>query len=215
MIVMPSRFELLPTRENYRVPYQPCCYNHLLRLYLERFFMAILDSKGRLFGKINLLDLGAALVILLVIIGIFVFPGTTGSVAQVGTKTVPIEVDLLVRGLNVRDPQTLFDNGLKKGSKTNVIIRNEPYGQIEIKSVQQLPRTLTVSQPDGSVKELPDPRTNNFSTDMLLTLEGKAQLTDSGPVLGNRKVKIGMPFELEGFNYNFNASVIDIRLKDK
>ncbi|MFM6528307.1 MAG: DUF4330 domain-containing protein, partial [Dolichospermum sp.] len=28
--------------------------------------MAILDSKGRLFGKINLLDLGAALVILLV-----------------------------------------------------------------------------------------------------------------------------------------------------
>ncbi|MFM7561058.1 DUF4330 domain-containing protein, partial [Cylindrospermopsis raciborskii] len=48
----------------------------------------------------------------------------------------------------------------------------------------------------------------------LLTLEGKAQVTDNGPVLGNSKVKIGMPFELEGFNYNFKASVIDIRLKD-
>ena len=59
--------------------------------------MAILDSKGRLFGKINLLDLGALMVILLVIGGIFLFPGTTGSVAQVGTKTAPIEVDLLVR----------------------------------------------------------------------------------------------------------------------
>jgi hypothetical protein len=176
--------------------------------------MAILDSKGRLFGKINLLDLGAALVILLVIIGIFVFPGTTGSVAQVNTKTVPIEVDLAVRGLNVRDPQRLFERGFTKVGKTNVIIRNQPYGQIGIKSVQVLPRTLTVSQPDGSVKELPDPRTNNFSTDMLLTLEGKAQITDSGPVLGNSKVKIGTTFELEGFNYNFNSTVIDVRIKE-
>ncbi|KZL48160.1 pyruvate/2-oxoglutarate dehydrogenase complex,dihydrolipoamide dehydrogenase (E3) component [Nodularia spumigena CENA596] len=176
--------------------------------------MAILDSKGRLFGKINLLDLGAALVILLVIIGIFVFPGTTGSVAQVNTKTVPIEVDLAVRGLNVRDPERLFEKGFTKGGKTNVIIRNQPYGQIGIKSVQVLPRTLTVSQPDGSVKELPDPRTNNFSTDMLLTLEGKAQITDSGPVLGNSKVKIGTTFELEGFNYNFNSTVIDVRIKE-
>jgi hypothetical protein len=177
--------------------------------------MAILDSKGRLFGKINILDLFAGLVILLVIVGIFIFPGTTGSVAQVGVKTVPIEVDLVVRGLNVRDTQQLVEQGFKTGGKTNVNIRNQPYGQIAIKSVQVLPKMLTVGQPDGSVKELPDPRTNNFSTDMLLTLEGKAQVTDSGPVLGNSKVKIGMPFELEGFNYNFNASVIDIRLDNK
>jgi hypothetical protein len=177
--------------------------------------MAILDSKGRLFGKINLLDLGAALVILLVIFGIFIFPGTSGSVAQVGTKTVPIEVDLVVRGLNVRDPEQLLKNGLTKGGKTSVIIRNQPYGQIGIKSIQQLPRTIIAPQPDGSVKEIKDPKANNFSTDFLLTLEGKAQVTANGPVLGNSKVKIGMPFELEGFNYNFNASVIDIRLQDK
>jgi len=178
--------------------------------------MNILDSKGRLFGKINLLDLGAALVILLVIVGIFIFPGTSGSVAQIGAKTVPVEVDLLVRGLNVRDPQQLFKEGFAKGGKTNVIIRNQPYGQIGIKSVRQLERTLTIGQPDGSVKELPDPRKeNNFSTDFILTLEGKATVTKDGPVLGNNKVKIGMPFELEGFNYNFNASVIDIRLQDK
>ena len=178
--------------------------------------MNILDSKGRLFGKINLLDLGAALVILLVIVGIFIFPGTSGSVAQVGAKKVPVEVDLLVRGLNVRDPQQLFKEGFAKGGKTNVIIRNQPYGQIGIKSVEQLERTLTIGQPDGSVKELPDPRKeNNFSTDFILTLEGQATVTKDGPVLGNSKVKIGMPFELEGFNYNFNASVIDIRLQDK
>ena len=177
--------------------------------------MAILDSKGRLFGKINLLDLGAALVTLLVIFVISSSILSSLGVAQVGEKIVPIEVDLVVRGLNVRDPEQLFNNGFKKGGKTNVIIRNQPYGQIEIKSVQQLPRTINIPQPDGTVKELPDPKSNNFSTDLILTLDGKAQLTDNGPVLGNSKVKIGMPFELEGFNYNFNATVIDIRLKDK
>ncbi|MBD2343381.1 DUF4330 domain-containing protein [Anabaena subtropica] len=175
--------------------------------------MAILDSKGRLFGKVNILDLGALLVIVMVIFGIFVFPGTSGTVAQVGAKTIPLEVDLAVRGLNVRDPEQLFENGFKKGGKTKVIIRNQPYGEIEIKSVQLLPRTVVVSQPDGSVKELPDPKANNFSTDMLLTLNGNAQVTKDGPVLGNSKVKIGMPFELEGFNYNFNATVIDVRLQ--
>ena len=174
--------------------------------------MAILDSKGRLFGKINLLDLGALIVIMLVIGGIFLFPGTTGSVAQVGTKTAPIEVDLLVRGLNVREPQRLYNEDLKKGGKTKVIIRNQPYGQIDIKSIKELPRTIVATQPDGSVREVEDPRENNFSKDMLLTLEGKATITENGPVLGNSKVKIGMPFELEGFNYNFKGSVIDIRV---
>ena len=175
--------------------------------------MAILDSKGRLFGKVSILDLGAALVILLVLVGIFVFPGT-GSVAQVGVTTKPVEVDLIVRGLNVRDPQQLFDKGFKEGGKTNIIIRNQPHGQININSVQQLQRTLLVPQPDGSVKELPDPRAKQFSTDMLLTLSGKAQVTETGPVIGNSKLKIGTPIELEGFNYNFNATVIDVRIKE-
>jgi len=40
--------------------------------------MKILDSQGRLFGKVSILDLGAALVILLVLVGIF-FPVSSGS----------------------------------------------------------------------------------------------------------------------------------------
>ncbi len=176
--------------------------------------MAILDSKGRLFGKFNILDIGALLVILLVIAGIFLFPGTTGSVAQVGKTTKPVEVDLIVRGLKVRDIDRLSDQGFTKGGKTSVIIRNQPYGQISIKSLELLPRKIIVTQPDGNVKLVPDPRENIFSKDILLTLAGKATITDNGPVFGNNKVKIGMPFELEGFNYNFKGSIIDIRIED-
>jgi hypothetical protein len=96
--------------------------------------------------------------------------------------------------------------------KTNIIIRKQPYGQVDIKSVKELPRTMLVPQPNGSIKEQPDPRANSYSTDMLITLGGQATLTKDGPVLGNSKIKIGTPVELEGSNYNFNASVIDVRI---
>lgn len=175
--------------------------------------MAVVDSKGRLFGKVSILDVGAALVILLVVVGIFFFPGTSGSVAQIGSGTKPVEVDIIVRGLSVRDPAALIGE-FQEQKKTNIIIRNQPYGQVDIKSVQKLPQTLAVPQPDGSVKELPDPRAGkSFSTDLFMTLTGQGQITKDGPVLGNSKIKIGTPVELEGMDYNFRASVIDVRVK--
>lgn len=174
--------------------------------------MKILDSQGRLMGKISILDLGAALVILLVIVGIFFFPGTSGSVAQIGVATKPVEVDVVVRGLSIRNPQELIKEFETK-KKTKVIIRNQPYGEVGIKSVRELPRTVLVPQPDGTVKALPDPRKDVFSTDMLITLTGNAQITSNGPVLGNSKIKVGTPIELEGLEYNFNASAIDVRIK--
>ena len=174
--------------------------------------MKLIDSKGRLFGKFSILDLGAALVILLVIIGIFVVPGTSGKgmLAQAQMKT--IEVDAMVRGLNVLNPDALL-KAFKEEKKTNIVVRNQPAGQVEILAVKELPRNLAVPQPDGTLKPLPDPRPENFSQDMILTLGGQAEITPTGAVIGNQKVKIGTVLELEGKIYNFNASVIDLRIK--
>lgn len=173
--------------------------------------MKILDSQGRLFGKISILDVGAAITIVLVAIGIFFFPGTSGSVAQVGANRAPVEIDVIVRGLSVRDPEALIAN-LRETGQTSIVIRNQPYGRVEVKSVERMVRNIAVPQPDGSVKALPDPRAEeSFSTDMLITLAGEATLTEDGPVLGNNKIKIGTPVELEGQTYNFNASAIDVR----
>lgn len=174
--------------------------------------MALLDAKGRLFGKISLLDLGAGLIILGAIVGIFFYPGTSGSVAQVGVKTVPVEVDVMTRGLTVRSPEALLET-FQAGGKLSIVVRNQPYGEVDIKAVQTLPRSVSVPQPDGSVIALPDPRPElNYTVDLLLTLGGDAQVNDSGVVFGNNKVKIGTPIEVEGFNYNFNTSVVEVRI---
>ena len=174
--------------------------------------MTVLDSKGRLFGKISLLDIGAALIILMVIVGVFFFPGTSGSVAQLGVSTKPIEVDLMVRGLTVSDPPALFET-LQTTETTQLIIRNQTVGAVRIKAVQLLPRSVAVPQPDGSVVSFDDPRPElNYTIDLLITLTGDAQITDSGPVLGNNKVKIGVQMEIEGEFYDFNTSVVGVRV---
>ncbi|MEO0533812.1 MAG: DUF4330 domain-containing protein [Cyanobacteria bacterium P01_A01_bin.123] len=174
--------------------------------------MAILDSKGRLFGKISVLDIGAALIILMVVVGVFVFPGPSGSVAQVNATVKPIEVDVMVRGLTASDPAALFET-LNNSDTTNIIIRNQPYGQVGIKAVESLPRSTAVPQPDGSVESFPDPRPElNYTIDMLITLTGDAQISDNGPTFGNSKVKLGTQIELEGELYNFKTSVVGVRI---
>lgn len=176
--------------------------------------MTIIDSKGRLFGKVSLLDVGAALIILMVLGGIFLYPGTSGSVAQVGATVRPVEVDVLVRGLSSSDPDRLFKE-IQTSDTVNIIIRNQPYGQVNIKSVERLLRSTTVPQPDGSVLALPDPRPElDYTIDMLITLTGEAQITETGPVFGNSKVKVGTPIELDGDLYNFNTSTVDVRILD-
>lgn len=178
--------------------------------------MKIIDSKGRIFGKVSILDIGAACVMLLVVIGIFFFPGTPitqSIVAQ--TKIKPIEVDVLVRGLSVADFEGLKQEFITEKT-ANIVIRNQPAGKVEIKSTQLLPRTTPVPQPDGTVKALPDPRPEvSIIKDFLLTLGGKAQITGNGAVLDNtKKVKVGMSIQLEGKNYDFNGSIISVRVPE-
>jgi hypothetical protein len=174
--------------------------------------MAILDSKGRLFGKLSLLDLGAALAILMVVFGIFFYPGATGSVAQVGSKVQEIEVDVIAKGLTVLNPNDFLAK-LSATDTTKIIVRNEPYGgEINIKKVVALPRSVAVPQPNGTVKSYPDPRPElDYTADMLITLGGKATITEDGPVLGV-PVKVGTSIEIEGKDYDFKVSTVAVRI---
>ncbi|MBW4440388.1 MAG: DUF4330 domain-containing protein [Plectolyngbya sp. WJT66-NPBG17] len=169
--------------------------------------MAIVDSQGRLFGKVSILDVGAALVILLVVFGIFIFPGASGS-AQ-GTRQA-VEVDVVVRGLSATNPKDV----VKAGNTTNILVRKQPSGTAKLKEIKFLPRTVAAPQPDGTLKVFPDPRPElALTTDMMLTLANEVPIVDGTPVLGGEKVKVGTTIELDGPTYNFASSVVAIRIK--
>ena len=178
--------------------------------------MKIIDSKGRLFGKLSILDLAAGGVILLVVIGVFFFPGTpiTNSiVAQ--TKLKPVEVQVLIRGLGVSNLEGLTEE-FEREKQAEIIIRNQPAGKVDLLESQLLPRTTAVPQPDGTVKALPDPRPEiTMIRDMLITLGGKAEITENGIVLGgSKKIKIGSSIQLQGDVYDFNGTIVSIEPKN-
>ena len=116
--------------------------------------------------------------------------------------------------MTLKDPQALLQQ-FNDQTKANIIIRNQPSGQVEIHSAKKLINHVSVPQPDGSVKALPDPRPEvAFSTDMLIMMVGEGQITNDGAIMANQKLKMGTIIEVDGKNYNFRGIVIDVAVAD-
>jgi hypothetical protein len=171
----------------------------------------MIDREGRLLGKVNIVDLAAILIIVATAFGLFVVPGKSGySTAQIATaQTKPVEIEIMVRGLTVREPDRL----LKEGAMTSILIRNQERGKIEIKKVEVLVPKIPVPKPDGTVITIEDPRLGDtYVRDFAITLAGNAQVTGEEVVFANEKVKIGTPIEIEGARYSVRGSVMGINI---
>lgn len=169
----------------------------------------MIDSEGRLFGRINLLDLAVVFVLALAVLAFgLARAGRTGISAKVKGQTV-VEVDCFIRG-SILQPESL----LKSGEKTFVTLRNVAYSAVAIKAVQFNRRMFTIPARDGiSAIAVPDP-SEPFSKDILVTLRESASITDDGVVFGDSKIKVGTPIEIEGFKYRLKGSIIDVRTPD-
>ncbi|MBU6428968.1 MAG: DUF4330 family protein [Cyanobacteria bacterium REEB65] len=165
----------------------------------------MIDSEGRLFGRINILDV-VLVVVLAGILGGFGLAkaGRAGIHAHV-KGTAIAEVDCYIRGA-IEDPASL----IKPGDKTFVTLRNVPYSAVEVIAVKVSPKLVAVPQPDGSLKAMPDPA-EPLSQDVLVTIRDRAHLTDDGIVFGDSKVKVGTPIDLEGYRYRLHGAIVDVR----
>ncbi len=169
--------------------------------------MALIDNRGRLFGKVSVIDVGAALVVLVAMVAIFLVPANSQSVPIPGFNTSnqkPVEVDVMARRVSTRSAEVF-----KPGEKANVIIRNQPYGQVDVVGVEDVSRTVPIVLPDGSIERVTE---EQFSSDIVVTVSGQAAVTSTGVVLGNSKVKVGIPIELETFDYLIRGTVMDVRI---
>jgi len=168
----------------------------------------MIDPQGRIFGKYNVLDLGAIAILVMALLSLVLLPGKGGGSIASGGVTKAVEVDIMVRGLSVLKPDSL----IKAGDKTNIIIRNQPRGEITVKKVEALIPKIPIPQPDGSVKAIVDPRLDElYIRDFAITLAANATVTDDGVIFGGDKVKIGTPVDIEAQKFLIRGSVMDVR----
>lgn len=164
----------------------------------------MIDAQGKLFGRVNVLDLMLLLVVFAAVLGVGLARTGNAGVNQVLKGEGTAEIDLFFRG-SIADPGMF-----KVGEKTFITIRNQPHASLSIVGVKVTPKMVTMPDPSG-VKAYPDP-SEPFGKDVVLTVRQKAQFTDEAIIMGGQKIKVGVPIEVEGFKYRLRGSIVDVRV---
>jgi hypothetical protein len=161
----------------------------------------------------SLVDLGAALAVLLALGGVIWSPKLSSTVAEATGALQPVTVTVDVRGVPSADPDGLLTAAAAEG-KVAIVIRNQPHGSVELERIIPLDRRINILTPEGKLVSAPDPNQKTFGTfDGRFVLRGQARRSSGGVVFGNQTIKIGAPVELEGSNYRFNGTVTDLQLQ--
>ena len=157
--------------------------------------------------KISIVDF---IIIAGVIIALFVGVCTAKHFRQTADKqieaTSSIEFQVFLRGVTVTGDKFPI---LPK-DKTFITIRNVPYTELEVISVNSQSRKTFA--PNSKAVIIDDPAQLALY-DAIVTIKDVAKITKDGAVVGGNKIKIGLPVILEGEKYKFNGTVSDIQVK--
>jgi hypothetical protein len=164
----------------------------------------LIDNRGKLFGRVNIIDLSALIVVAAMVFGFLWVRATNGVLQKIVRAAGPTDVTVAIRGARIVDPAFI-----KAGDKVFITIRNQPYAPVEVVKVQAARRQFTYADPQGKLKTGDDP-TDPLAYDLLVTIRDNGQVTDDGVVLGGNKVKAGIPIELEGFKFRMTGTIVDL-----
>ena len=155
-----------------------------------------LDERGRIFGKVNVVDI----LVLLVIIGVVVFAVmrmTGGS-----STTVPVRVTYTVEAVR----QATVD-ALRKSVKVKGTVRDD--GGTRLGTVQDLVVTPTLEEfvtPDGNLEEFESP----IFSDVSIAVLGKARVSGETVRIGSVPMRVGHKVTLIGTGYEVQSVIMGV-----
>jgi len=165
---------------------------------------------GKVFGKFNIIDTLVVLFVILGALGLFlVKTGKHLTSSQVNQGTKQVQFDVAMRGQKLSTNEALF----KAGDQSFITIRNVPYTELTIVKASRTPWQTAIPDPKNPSKAIAvDDPSSPYTYNFLITLKDNAIITPNGPVIGGNKIKIGLPIELEGYNYKLMGIVSDVRI---
>ena len=156
--------------------------------------------------KLSLVDF---IIVIGVVMALFVGLFTAKHFRQTADKqieaTSPIVFQVFLRGVTV----TGEEFPIASNSKTFISIRNVPYTELDVVSVNSQPRKIYSPMTKNTL--VPDPAQPAIF-DAVITIKDVAKITKDGAVVGGNKIKMGLPITLEGEDYRFNGIVSDLKL---
>jgi len=165
--------------------------------------MALIDGKGRLFGKVNIIDLLIVLLIISIVGGAYrVFFG--GRSKQV-VETSKVTYDFEITNVNME-----FVDAINPGDPIRDSVRGNEIGTV----VSKTSRNATMLNEDlinGKyvIADVPD------MYDVIITIEGQANITPANIIIGGAEIKVGKKFSIKGKGYANQGFVTKITLPGK
>lgn len=164
----------------------------------------MLDAQGRLFGRINIIDLSFLIIVLATASGLaWVMSGNSPLEKKI-TARGTASVMVAIRGARVQDPKIF-----KEGEMVFITIRNQRYEPVRVTQIVQRPRQVVFLGNDNKPVVLTDPTTPEV-IDVDLTFEHPAEDTAEGVVMGGHHMKVGNSVELDAYGYRFNGSIMKV-----
>ena len=151
-----------------------------------------LDDRGRLFGKVNIVDL----IVLLVIIAVVVFAVVrmTGS----SSKTVPVRVTYVVEAVRQATVSALQ----AKGTVTD----DGGTGLGKVQDVVVTPTLVEVPTSDGGLKAVESP----VFSDVSIVVLGNGRVSGSTVRIGSVPMRVGKKVTLVGTGYEVQTVIMGV-----
>ena len=148
-------------------------------------------------------------VIAVVLIGALAYLGKNKFSKSPVEATKKIAFQVMIRSVSLTDAKNPF----KIGEESFITIRNVPYTKLQIIDVASSPKKtiLPVNNPQQPFIVIDD-YSQPFQFDFVVTLIDDAKITKDGPVVGGNKLKMGLPIVLEGFDYRFGGTIVNVRI---
>jgi hypothetical protein len=143
--------------------------------------MAVIDSRGRLFGKVNLLDL-------VVVVAVVAVAGRFGYQKLAARSAAPVGEDKNIHmTFQLATVRSFTVDVLKVGDMVYDSKSNTPMGKVV--TVKTEPATVVGTGPDGRLYESKSP--DRF--DYYVTIDGPARVSPNGITMSGIEVKVGRP----------------------
>jgi hypothetical protein len=153
----------------------------------------ILDDRGRIFGKVNIVDI----VVLAVILAIVVFAAVRLSGDGAGA-TVPVRVTFV---------QTEVDNAQVPGLQAKGTIKDAAGNVIgELSSVRATPTLEDLLTTDGQYKAFP----STLMSDVTFVVSAQGTLSDSTVRIGKLAARVGSDVRIVGPGYEAETTIANV-----
>jgi hypothetical protein len=153
----------------------------------------VLDDRGRIFGKINIVDL----LVLVIIVAIVAFAGVRFSGGGTA-ETVPVKVTLVDSSVDKALVAGMQNKGTLRDGGGNVI------GQVE--SIQVAPSMQEMLTNDGQYKSF----ASSSKSDVTFVVKANGTVSESTVHIGSLAVRVGEEVRIVGPGYEAQTRVANV-----